>query len=96
MGVRSGWGADALRIQDTNRPWGWTCRCSCPNAQWTLSGRWEKPRGGRFSWKEMPAEEFSYDPSPDSTGPCAPTILSLRGQVLCQTDMSPGTPFCLG
>lgn len=95
-GVRGGWGADALRIQDTDRPQGQTCGCSCPNARWTRSGRREKPRGARSSWKEMPAEEFSYDPSPDPTGPHAPTIPSLRGQVLCQTDMSPGTPFCLG
>lgn len=53
------------------------------------------PPGAQFSWKEVPADEFSYDPSPDPMGPRAPTIPSLGGQVLCQTDMSPGTPFCL-
>lgn len=94
-GVRGGWGADALRIQDTDRPGAGLAAAPAlthgGHAQ--ADGR---SLGGPVQLEGMPAEEFSYDPSPDPTGPRAATFPSLGGQVLCQTDMSPGTPSASG
>lgn len=63
-----------------------SCGCSCPNAQWTCSGRQEPPpQGPHFSWKEMPTEQFPLRPQPDPTGRFSPITLSPTGQVLCQS-----------
>lgn len=90
-GVRGRWGADGLGSQD--RPRGRTCGCSCPNARRTRSGKRAMPPGpgARFSGKEVPADGFSYGPSPNPTGPRAPPPRASEGRFCARQDVSPGT-----